>query len=348
MTHACDEQKITRIRAMDIGAIEIDLSQYRDHMLSEISDQILYDAPRIWLHNPRERQAREKLEERAKQRSEEKKKQVDRLRRAYQHRSPSPTSGSGVCEIAARNESLGDLVNLPVDGAGCFTVPVAEWQAAVLLILVADTARTFRTRNGLATLRKRGWLDRTFADIPDEIAGAVKETGTPFNSPMKTVEAYLQQLERGGFVHSGQTETWRVSEIVRRRIENVRELRERPGKRTADIRALASEMLSSLPEDDTMSFAFDNWWTVELPGRGYSTRFAAAEFDEAKWQSFRLDLINIPTQIRFSPREKLDLMGLPYQGALARAIERRRLEEEERERVKQAKLENYTYCRPSK
>jgi hypothetical protein len=217
-------------------------------------------------------------------------------------------------------------------------VPLAEWQAAVLLTLVAGTASPFRTRNGLATIRKKGWLDRDFADIPDEVAGAIRETGTPFHSPMKTVEAYLQQLERRGSVHSGHTETWRVSEVVRCRIDDARERRERPLKRMADIRHLVSEMLSSLPEDETLSFAFDKWWTMALPNRGYSAR-DAAEYDEAKWQSFRLHLVNIPTQIRFSPREQLDLMGLPYESALAGAIEGKRVEAEERERAKQAKLE---------
>lgn len=89
MTHACDEEKIARIQEMDIGAIEIDLSAYRDRRLNEISEQILYDAPRIWLHNPRERQAREKLEDRTRQRAEEKRKQVSRLSGLYRHRSPT-------------------------------------------------------------------------------------------------------------------------------------------------------------------------------------------------------------------------------------------------------------------
>lgn len=338
VTHACDEQKIANIKTMDVGAIEIDLSSYRDRMLSEISDQILYDAPRLWLHNPRERQAREKAEDRARQRSEEKSKQVERVRSSYRHRSPSTTSGTGACEVAARNEGLGDLINLPVDGAGCFTVPLAEWQAAVLLRLVADPASSFRTRNGLATLHQRGWLDQNFADISDEIASAVRETGVSFNSPMKTVEAYLQELERRGFAHSGHTETWRGSGAVRRMIEDAREQRERPARRMADIRHLVGEMLSDLPEDETVSFVFDKWSAMDLPDRGYSAR-RAAEFHEEKWRTFRLHLENIPTQIRFSPREQLDLMGLPYEGALARAIEGKRVDEEARELARQQKLE---------
>lgn len=338
VTHPCDEQKIARIRTMDIGAIEIDLSQYRDHVLSEIGDQILYDAPRKWLHNPRELKAREKLEDRARRRDEEKKKLVEHFGNAYRHRSPSKAVGKGPCETAARREGLGGLINLPVDGAGCFTVPVAEWQSAVLLALIGDRKTPFRTRNALATLSKRKWIDRTFADIPDEIASEISETGIPFKSPIRAIEAYLRQLERNGFIRAGHTETWHVLSALRDRVEDARELRDRPVKRKAEIQRRVSEMLAGLPAEETASFIFEQWWAAELPGRGYSGRNAAA-FDEAKWQSFEHALMNITTQIRFSPQHKLDLMGLPYKGALSRALERKRVEEEERERAKEAKLE---------
>ncbi|WP_334147172.1 hypothetical protein [Hyphomicrobium sp.] len=338
VTHPCDAQKIARIRAMDVGAIEIDLSQYRDHKLSEIGDQILYDAPRIWLHNPREREARARLEQRALQRAEKKRTQIEHHRNSYRHRSPSETPGSGPCEAAARESGLADLINLPVDGAGCFTVAVAEWQAAVLQALLAPAKRPFRTRNGLAALRSKRWLDPSFTDISDEIACGVRESGIPFNSPFETVGAYLKQLERLGFVHSGPTEIWRASHTLQVRIDEARELRARPVKRLRELRHVVEEMIATLPAGETAAFAFEQWWNTTLPGRGYSPR-AAVEFDEVKWRSFQHDLANITTQIRFSPREALDLIGLPYQGALSRALERKHAEEAERERAKQAKLE---------
>jgi uncharacterized protein (DUF2384 family) len=190
----------------------------------------------------------------------------------------------------------------------------------------------------MATLRQHGWVDRTFADISDELVSAVKENGVPFNSPPRAVEAYLQQLERRGLVVSGSTETWRISEILCQRIVEARELRERPNKRMLDMRDLVGDILSRIPKEETASFIFADWWKLTLPGRGYSP-FEAAQFNEGDRQTFRLELVNIPTQIRFSPREALDLMGLPYQGVLDRAIEQKRLEEQEREQAKQAKLE---------
>lgn len=336
VTHPCDEQKIARIRAMDIGAIEIDLSQYRDRVLTEIGDQILYDAPRKWLYNPREVKAREKLEDRAKRRDEERQKLVQHFRNAYRHRSPSKTAGKGTCETAVRKENLADLINFAVDGAGCFTVPIAEWQSAVLLELIGDRKTPFRTRNGLATLRKRGWIDPAFANIADEIASEVSATGLPFKSPIRTVEAYLLQLEQNGFVRSGHTEIWHVLDALRHKVEDARERRDRPVRRKADVERRVGEMLARLPAEETASFAFDHWWMSNLPGRGFSPRDAAT-FDEVKWRSFEDTLMNIMTQIRFSPQRKPDLMGLPYEGELSRALKQKRIEEEEQERAREAK-----------
>jgi uncharacterized protein (DUF2384 family) len=337
VTHACDEQKIARIRAMDVGAIEIDLSAYRDETLAEIGDRILYDAPRFWLHNPRERQAREKLQLRLAERNAKKRKHVEHLSAAYRHRLPSTEKGKGAFEAAARRDGLGGFINIPVDGAGCFTVALAEWQAAVLLTLVVGKAKPFRTRNGLSVLRKQEWLEQQFADIADEVASAIRETGISFNTPKQAIEEYLRELERRAVAQSGPTETWRLSEAARRHVEGVREQRERQVRRLAELRKLVTEMLSSLSENETGSFAFDDWWNTELPNRGHAPKDAVM-YDEAKWRAFCHDLENIGTQIRFSPRDHLDLMGLPYQGDLNRAIEKKRLEDDERERAKQEKL----------
>ena len=193
MTHACDEQKIARIREMDIGAIEIDLSECRDHKLSQLSEichQILYDAPREWLHHPRERQAREILESRARQRAEERKEKVSRLCGLYRHRYPSKKAGmapakSQLLRRPWRSRKPSDRrrrchrASRRVAGSGFADAGVTE-------------GRDFRTRNGFATLHQRGWVDPTFANITDELATAVKETGADFNSPIKAVEAYLE------------------------------------------------------------------------------------------------------------------------------------------------------------
>lgn len=166
----------------------------------------------------------------------------------------------------------------------------------------------------------------------------MRAAGIPFNSPFQAVEAYLTQLERLGFVHSDPTEIWRPSHTLQARIDKARELRARPVKRTRELRQLVEELIATLPADETAAFVFEQWWSSMLPERGHSPR-DAIDFDETKWRSLTNDLDNIATQIRFSPRERLDLFGLPYHGALARALERKHAEEAERQRANQAKIE---------
>ena len=67
VTHACDEAKIARIVAMDVAAIEIDLSGLpRDTSRADLEEAILTTAPRKWLHNPKLRAAQVELERRSR------------------------------------------------------------------------------------------------------------------------------------------------------------------------------------------------------------------------------------------------------------------------------------------
>jgi competence protein CoiA-like protein len=331
VTHACDDVKIARIRAMNVGAIEIDLSQYRDRPLDEIRDDILHTAPRAWLHNPREPDARERLAQRSRQRAEDRKRVAEDYRAKYRHCLPAIAATDGACEAALRRDGLEELVNLNVDGAGCFTVPVAEWQAAVVLDMLASKEHPFRTRNGLAALVRRRWVDPHFRSVPDHVSKALKGSGLPFAPPAEAVEAYLRQLEQMGFVRSAPSEIWQPSQALRSKVRMAKDLRARPAKRLAEICEIVKEELEGLPAEETGSFTFGAWVKSVLPGRPPSVA-DAIQGSESEWRSLCQDISNIGTNIRFSPRIGLPLFGLPLDGKLVRALERKRQEAEERER----------------
>ncbi|MFG1293845.1 competence protein CoiA family protein [Xanthobacter versatilis] len=336
VTHPCDDVKIARIRTMNVGAIEIDLSAYRDRALDELADDILYNAPRIWLHNPHEPAARDRLSERARQRAEDRQKSIDEHRRNYRHRLPAREGGSGECEAILRQDGLDALINLPVDGSGCFTVPLAEWQGAIVVDLLQSKSQPFRTRTAVAALVRRSWIDPRFRSVSEDIAKALKDAGLPFASPAKSVESYLRRLERLGFVHSAPSEIWQASSLLRQRIHEAEALRARPGKRLAEIRGIVSEQLLGLPDKETREFSFEAWILAELSGRGQSVVDAIHDSDP-EWTVLCHQLSNIRTRIRFSPRADLELLGLPCEGELARALQRKRLEAEDREREKREK-----------
>lgn len=336
VTHPCDDVKIARIRAMNVGAIEIDLSQYRDRPLDEIGDDILYKASRTWLHNPREPDARQRLAQRALQRAEDREREVEEYRAKYRHRRPAANAGDGACENALRRNGLNKLINLEVDGAGCFTVALAEWQSAIVLDLLASREPPFRTRNALTGLVRRGWVDPQFQLVTDDVAAAIKESGLPFASPAKAIEGYLRQLEQLGFVHSARSEIWRASSSVRSKIQEAEDLRARPAKRLAEIREIVKQQLDGLPEEETGSFAFETWVNAARPECPVPI-VDAIHGSDSEWESLCQDVSNIRTNIRFSPQVDLSLFGLPCDGELARALERKRQQAEERERAKREK-----------
>ncbi|MFG1182941.1 hypothetical protein [Xanthobacter versatilis] len=331
VTHPCDSVKIARIRAMNIGAIEIDLSAYRDRTLDELGDDILYGAPRIWLHNPHESAARDRLSERARQRAKDQQETVEELHRNYRHRLPAREKGVGEYETILRRDGLDALIDLPVDGSGCFTVPIAEWQGAIVVGLLQSKSQPFRTRTAVAALMRRSWIEPLFRSVSDDIAKALKEAGVPFATPARSIESYLRELERLGFAYSAPSEIWKASGLLQQKVHEAEELRVRPAKRLAEVRAIVSEQLVSLPEEEMLEFSFDAWILAELPGRGHSIADAIRGTD-AEWTALCHQLSNIRTRIRFSPREDLELFGLPCNGELERALQRKRREAEDKER----------------
>ncbi|MEY9538069.1 hypothetical protein ABIE85_001129 [Bradyrhizobium diazoefficiens] len=335
VTHSCDEAKIEYIRALDVGAIEIDLSQYRDRPLDEIGNDILYNAPRAWLHNPRQSEALARLEQRGQQRHAEFKREIARLYMNYHHPLPASEPGNGTCETTIRRNGLGEVINLKVDGAGCFLVRVAEWQAAVVLDLI-KSRQPFRTRDGLAGLARRGWLSLRFASLRDDQVQALKDTGLPFEPPVRAVELYLKQLEKLGLIHSGRTETWKPAKLLWSRLQAAKELRERPARRRAQIETIVKEQIRDLPESETSSFNFDVWIASTLPGRQGSVA-DSIRGEEAAWTALCRDISHIRTDIRFSPRSDLQLYGLPCAGELDRMLKQKTDEAEQRERSRREK-----------
>lgn len=337
VTHASDEQKIARITTMDAGAVEIDLSKFRDRSLDNIHDLILFSAPRKWLHNPLKPAALIRAKEKSRIREENTAAEIRRLSDLYVHRLPAEKNNIGRSEGFARCEGLEDCINLAVDGAGCFSVPVVEWQSAILLQLIASDSKPFRTRNALALVRNKRFLDRCFENVTDEIGTEVKKFCPNFATPYSAIESYLYLLEQHGFVRRGQTEQWELSYILQSKISGAKELRDRPEKRLAKVRAIVVLTVDSLPEDELVSFDFNRWSREKLPCRNYSVA-DAIHFDKREWNSFYEEMYNLSTMLRFSARSGMNLLGLPLEAKLQRALEVKREEEEKRDRTNYEQL----------
>ena len=126
VTHACDEHKILRIKSLNIAAIEVDLSKYRNETLDNLRDKILYEAPRVWLHNPKELEARERLGLKIKEKIKQTRNRIKKYKIIYEkiHQSwiQSPSTYISDVTNAGLNNMIGISVNPNYSSAGLFRV----------------------------------------------------------------------------------------------------------------------------------------------------------------------------------------------------------------------------------
>jgi hypothetical protein len=222
VTHACDEAKIARIGAMDVAAIEIDLSGLpRDTSRPDLEEAILATASRKWLHNPKLRAAEVELERRGRGRDQVLARAAASLRRAYLAACAEVRSMQTSClaydRIASRH--LAHAVGIEVPGIGCFTVPPRDWQALILADAVDIAASggqgLITTTGAMRKIRQRGWLRRRFSGLTDAEAAAVRADGTPFDDPANAVAAWATTLSRLGILlPAGAGHRWIVWQLT--------------------------------------------------------------------------------------------------------------------------------------
>jgi len=122
----------------------------------------------------------------------------------------------------------------------------------------------------------------------------------------------------------------RLAELAARAASGADRRKDLPRLRTEKIRKLATDIIGQLPEHETRTFDLDAWFWRALPGRSYSMA-EAVEFDLGPYTSVMSELASLLWNIRLEPLLDPDLMGLPLQAELERAVEGRRQEEELRE-----------------
>jgi hypothetical protein len=215
VTHPCAADKIAKIIAMKVAAIEIDLSWLpRDLTRIGMEEAILTVAPRRWLHNPRLR-SQPPTPEHPSVTKPSRVTTVASLARAYQTacseaRTVRPTSLS-----AARIADLGlaHAIGIDVPGIGCFAVPPSDWQA-VILEQVLDQALgggrpVFTPADALRRLRQRGWTHSRFLRLTAPEAAALRESVPSFARPAEAILAWAAAVARSGvFVPAGGANRW--------------------------------------------------------------------------------------------------------------------------------------------
>ncbi|KLK90318.1 hypothetical protein AA309_26430 [Microvirga vignae] len=222
VTHACDEAKIARIGAMDVAAIEIDLSGLpRDTSRADLEEAILTTAPRKWLHNPKLRAAQAEREKRCRERDQVLAQAAAPLRRAYVAACAEIRSMRTSCPAYDRivGRHLAYAVGIEVPGIGCFTVPPRDWQALILAdamdIAASGGKGLITTAGAMRKIRQRGWLRRRFSGLTEAEAAAIRADGTSFDHPANAVAAWATTLSRLGILlPAGAEDRWIVWQLT--------------------------------------------------------------------------------------------------------------------------------------
>ena len=222
VTHACDEAKIARIVAMDVAAIEVDLSGLpRDISRPDLEEAILATAPRKWLHNPKLCAAQVELERRGRQRNQVLARAAAPLRRAYLAACAEVCAMQTSCLAYDRivGRHLAHAVGIEVPGIGCFTVSPRDWQALILadaVDIAASGGKGLITIAGaLRKIRQRGWLRCRFSGLTEAEAAAIRANGTSFDYPANAVAAWATTLSRLGILlPAGAGDRWIVWQLT--------------------------------------------------------------------------------------------------------------------------------------
>lgn len=222
VSHPCDTAKIAKIAALNVAAVEIDLSYLpRDVTRPSLEEAIITQAPRRWLYNPKSRA--NIGEEGTQQKASVAKHRFASLVRAYRDahtevRAMRPTS---LAADRIGSYGLSRAIGVEVPGLGCFAVSTQDWQAAVLeqaldrAVVVNKPVITIA--DALHQLRQRSWVSHRFARIAALDIAELKAIEPLFASPAEAISVWAAELTRLGILlPAGAADRWIIwPEVVR-------------------------------------------------------------------------------------------------------------------------------------
>lgn len=243
VTHACGPEKVEKLKRMDVGAIEVDLSGYRAVALDGLEAAILTEAPRAWLHNPKSDVARRTLAKLESDRIEE----VDRLAKEMVASLPPPDGREpdpGPWEAKAREYGFDDHIR-ETRGALGFKGRGQEWKAFILVRFGLVEKSGFTTKQVIAGLKEFGLLEERFSFVSDEVAdGLRRAAGKEALSPWEAVLAFVADMKRADMlVASTDGRTLFGGKALFSSIKAAVAEAERPSRRQGNWRGLSTGFL---------------------------------------------------------------------------------------------------------
>lgn len=331
VTHACGPEKIDKLRAMDIGAIEIDLSGYRDIPLGDLEQAFLMEAPRTWLHNPRQSLVEAQLQE-----NERKKLALEdqRAEALLKRLKPTVKRSVGEFEQLASAAGLASLVEHEGDDVG-FLVDSKEWRAFVLMqFAVPETG--FRHQQVFKELKARSWIAPGFNYVSRSDAAAIERVaGRNALPPWQALWAFLARLNEAGLLNETSKAGYVAGRKLRERTEVWRRELEKPQRRKGELKSLFDAIFERIRTADLKKgLSFDGWFVSDL-GQGVVPADTIGDDDAYSDLSGRLEALL--RGISSYPASADESLGFPIVEEFTIRAEARRKVDEEREADRKAR-----------
>ncbi len=329
VTHACGPEKIERIRAGGVSAIEVDLSAWKDcDDAEEIAQALLTKAPRVWLFNPTLDDVGAELVKVAEARAQaEAARQKDAGQRVVARIRQAPVRRPPRLE-AMRAELVrlgyGRLVTGAKPGDG-FVVPAHLWKAAALSRLIARGLDGWPVDQVtpevlLALVSDCLWED----DRPPRQRSnllALKSAVPGFRPPIEAIEAFMDDLQSEGILLYRKGDH-RLSPTVMERVRSDRQARHAAAeaeaarsRRETEARTRLERLfaLAGRPtEDDAFSLAAWAHNPPVAPGRSLADLIMAGDAD---WRALLSGLSAIERMLEGGALAD-ELLGLPFEERL--------------------------------
>ncbi len=286
VTHACDEEKIEKLRMAGIAALEIDISDVnRAYKPEFLRDVVLETAKRKWIFHPKIDAEVERLKE--VEIEELRKKQLaaivalERNKRAAE--AYIEDYEAGVIAISGQPKAISEelksvrelhlskYVGIQTAGAGCFNIPLQSWQAIVINLLIIDNMNSpFGIKQILEFLRNRSLIRQKFLKYiePDQelfITSLCPDFATPFSA----IRAYLDVLRGMGLIFANKLE-YRLTYDSSERIRAIRANVEKQRERLDCISTRLSNVKNLFDQEQRANWRFEYWLKLTHPSFGLS------------------------------------------------------------------------------
>ena len=337
VTHACGPEKLAALRILDVGSIEIDLSGYRDQPLDTLAEAILSEAPRTWLHNPKVSVAQAKLAEIERKRLEQIEGQARDLLAAAAEIAQVARE-VGAWEDGATEHGLGSAIASHDSTIG-FLVRDEEWKSFALIEYGLAARTGFTKKDVFTAIKAKDWIDERFGFVSTDVAdGMRRQAARNVRMPWEAVGDFLAAMQKSGMIMAiDRRGNLAGGKLLFESVRNAKELKERPQKRSDELRDVVTSILSMVRADFRDGFDFYTWFS--LPWSYGVSAADAILWEEDDWLDYLGRFERLRRGMSDRPPVATDDLGLPVTKETRARQESHRLGEERKAREVSEKTE---------